>query len=422
MKLDGELAFCDPNIGLEPESQSFEFNDSNPDSIVCKSISEKVKENDKRNSFDSKSNEDNSIPTQYGMEEFDSEDTEVSDAKRSHDAWIHDSPEEFDSCENSEDTYSDECVTESQPELIVCYKESNCHLIKDICVDEGVPAMDKVRYENSVDAKNVSKFLPYDNSKTEVSEKDNREISVRLVDILDLAIIKESSDKVPAKHHQSEDLIQKDENASEDFADQNKGMVLPGGTISLQEREPEAWPSCSKVDEVELNHAEVCSEPELHSKHEESKNKVEEAVSANPLANEQNSDILVKDSNFVPADSVACCSKEECHQEGSCKFNDFQNTAEPEDGRSVTSQVSHCNGESSFSAVGVSSHICYSGAVPFSGNISLRSDSSTTSMRSFAFPILQHEWDSSPVRMAKVDKRHQQRHKSWRECLLCCRF
>ncbi|XP_028781517.1 uncharacterized protein LOC114737727 [Neltuma alba] len=289
MKLEGELAFCHPNIGLKPESQSFEFNDSNPDSILCKSLSKKVNENEKRICFDLKSNEGNSIPTQYDMEEVDgliasklgcptgvvdlenndeakvwnfvspvshsSQDTEASNAKSSHDVWIHDSREELDSCENSEDTYSDECVTESQPEFIVCCKESNCHFIKDICVDEGVPPMDKVRYGNSADEKDVSKFLPFDTSKTEVSEKDNGEIGVPLLDVLDVTIIKES-DKFPLKHHQSENLIQRDENASENFADQNKEMVLPGGLISLQEIEPEARP-CDPGDEVELNHAEV---------------------------------------------------------------------------------------------------------------------------------------------------------------------
>lgn len=45
-------------------------------------------------------------------------------------------------------------------------------------------------------------------------------------------------------------------------------------------------------------------------------------------------------------------------------------------------------GESSFSAAGpVSGLISYSGPIAHSGNISLRSDSSTTSTRSFAFPV-----------------------------------
>ncbi|GJS53051.1 putative cytosolic sulfotransferase 12-like protein [Tanacetum coccineum] len=72
-------------------------------------------------------------------------------------------------------------------------------------------------------------------------------------------------------------------------------------------------------------------------------------------------------------------------------------------------------GESSFSVAGpVSGLITYSGPIAFSGSISLRSDSSTTSTRSFAFPILQNEWNSSPVRMAKADRRRLQKHRGWR--------
>lgn len=90
--------------------------------------------------------------------------------------------------------------------------------------------------------------------------------------------------------------------------------------------------------------------------------------------------------------------------------------------QSVSSQFHSGLGETSFSAAGsLPSLISYSGPVAYSGSISLRSDSSTTSTRSFAFPILQNEWNSSPVRMAKADRRHYRKHK-WRQGLLCCRF
>ncbi|KAM3367943.1 hypothetical protein ACQJBY_016476 [Aegilops geniculata] len=76
--------------------------------------------------------------------------------------------------------------------------------------------------------------------------------------------------------------------------------------------------------------------------------------------------------------------------------------------------------ESSFSganitldAVAPSAHI---------GNTSLRSDSSTTSTRSFAFPVLQTEWTSSPVRMAKADRRRFRRDRGWGYRVLCCKF
>ncbi|KAJ6824687.1 uncharacterized protein M6B38_379320 [Iris pallida] len=62
----------------------------------------------------------------------------------------------------------------------------------------------------------------------------------------------------------------------------------------------------------------------------------------------------------------------------------------------------------------LSGSIANSGHIPYSGNISIRSDSSTTSARSFAFPILQSEWNSSPVKMAKARRRGRK--------LFCCRF
>ncbi|MCO5614819.1 hypothetical protein L7F22_069103 [Adiantum nelumboides] len=58
---------------------------------------------------------------------------------------------------------------------------------------------------------------------------------------------------------------------------------------------------------------------------------------------------------------------------------------------------------------------------PQSGSVSHRSDSSTASTHSFAFPILPYEWNSSPVKMAQPDKRFLQR--PWKRRLrsfFCC--
>lgn len=54
----------------------------------------------------------------------------------------------------------------------------------------------------------------------------------------------------------------------------------------------------------------------------------------------------------------------------------------------VGSEIQKSQGESSFSmAAPVSGLITYSGPMSYSGSVSLRSDSSTTSTRSFAFPM-----------------------------------
>ncbi|CAL5021222.1 unnamed protein product [Urochloa decumbens] len=70
----------------------------------------------------------------------------------------------------------------------------------------------------------------------------------------------------------------------------------------------------------------------------------------------------------------------------------------------------------------MSGPVSMSGHIAYSGNVSLRSDSSTTSTRSFAFPVLQREWISSPVRMAKAERRRTRRRRAWRKGLICCKF
>lgn len=79
--------------------------------------------------------------------------------------------------------------------------------------------------------------------------------------------------------------------------------------------------------------------------------------------------------------------------------------------------------ESSFSGPSITSGpLTPSGHIPYSGNISLRSESSTTSTRSFAFPVLQNEWNSSPVKMAKADRRRLKEDRGWGYRILCCKF
>ncbi|KAM0964789.1 hypothetical protein TB2_020459 [Malus domestica] len=145
-------------------------------------------------------------------------------------------------------------------------------------------------------------------------------------------------------------------------------------------------------------------------------------------------------------------ARDECPQNGVCQGLETTNTTKVNDDTSdskiVSSQVHHwlspetsyismvedvnadahnaplqfqrSLGESSFSAAGHFSSLITSG--PYSGNVSLRSESSTTSTRSFAFPVLQSEWNSSPVRMAKADRSHLRKHRGWRGCFLCCSF
>lgn len=86
-------------------------------------------------------------------------------------------------------------------------------------------------------------------------------------------------------------------------------------------------------------------------------------------------------------------AREECPQNVVCGCCETQNMPIVEDvisgSQPVSSRFQYGLGESSFSASSgpLPSHINFSGPIPYSGNISLRSDSSTTSTRSFAFPV-----------------------------------
>ncbi|XP_026381099.1 uncharacterized protein LOC113275751 isoform X2 [Papaver somniferum] len=74
--------------------------------------------------------------------------------------------------------------------------------------------------------------------------------------------------------------------------------------------------------------------------------------------------------------------------------------------RSILTQ--HGQGESSFSALdNPAALVTRSGRIAYSGSISLR---------------LQADWHTSPVRMAKADRRHYRKHQRWKLSLLCCKF
>ncbi|XP_019428426.1 PREDICTED: uncharacterized protein LOC109336337 isoform X2 [Lupinus angustifolius] len=292
-------------------------------------------------------------------------------------------------------------------------------VVKDRCVGDGVCTKDMFLFEMSVEEKAYNSFCSNDDKEM---KKDNIEINV-----LNLPTT-EKSDQVLANHDQSKDLMCKDEAVTQTLSDKVE-ETLPGDTVLLKElgkHEPRA----SDGEEEE-----VSRETESHSQSFESENLVEEAVLTSPtLASaivESNCDTMpLGGGSFIhmlnPPVLGASCGKKEFHQVGGCKFKETQDTSEP-DGKSsdeaILRQIHHSLGESSFSGVvHGSSCISYSGPVSYSGSISLRSDSSTMSTRSFAFPELPSEWNSSPVRMAKADKSNYRKHRGWRQGLLCCRF
>ncbi|KAK4263647.1 hypothetical protein QN277_029034 [Acacia crassicarpa] len=469
MKLDGELAFYHSNIG-KPESQSFEFDVNDPYSAGCRSEDQEAMENENRVSVDLEPNKGNlgSVPSK-----METEDALITSPKRDSGASVvglrneneesptdpcpdcpqdiepvesSDIPGVVDSPKNLADLFMDKSVTECEPELVVVYKESSDHVIKDICVDEGIPAEEKILLENTNEDAAHKFSSSEEDHKSEKFAKDNVAVDAPFPVFIDVPAITEESDKVTTNHYKFEDLMLHDDEETGKFAnDVDKEMLLAGYKVLLQDLDEEQlMPLIEEGNKAEQNYSQVSGELELPSRPKESEDRVEEAVSTSALAAEEStSDVSnagMPENGSVTSHSdppvaaaaaaaAAASAKDESDQVGGePKLDDAQNSSEsvyvkPDDHQAVTSHERHSLGETSFSAVGrVSSRITYLDPVPYSGSISLRSDSSTTSTRSFAFPQLQSEWNCSPVRMAKADRRHYRKHRGWRQGLLCCRF
>ncbi|XP_030443597.1 uncharacterized protein LOC115665891 [Syzygium oleosum] len=354
------------------------------------------------------------------------------------------------------DLFTDKSVTECEiDKSIPSHKENPFCEVKDICVDEGVPSH-KATLSETDGNKGLHAYLPL--------EKDANS---------DLDALERSKNC-------SEDLVRADTTADKFVDELSKEKVVPS-VQELASQNPDRESSDDIVDGMKppspmvSNDESVmaCSNLSLVKTQESVKGSEEDAPpSPSSIIKESNDTTLVHDSrdnsemdnrspeNRVatdpsPSERLECgdlvnelsyCSKVESgsitfsfnasapessdrgesSSNGNKEEREGQNVQRADgasDRRTDSSLGRHDFGESSFSVAGpVSGSITYSGPIAYSGSLSLRSDSSTTSARSFAFPVLQSEWNSSPVRMAKSDRRRLRKHKGWRERLLCCKF
>ncbi|CAI8595565.1 unnamed protein product [Vicia faba] len=374
MKLESELSFR--QMVVELESQSFEFNDSDQNSPSFRLQNQKAKEYDNSDSKNVKK-----------TEQYDS----IVDLKKGYDA------------QNPVDVHVNRTVAGCEPEMEVCYEENTYHVVKDICVDKGVFNKHKFMFEENVDRAGYN-FFPLESFDDNRNPEDNTGIKVLNQPETD------DSDEASSNHDQH-----KDDSEIEDLIDNFTKAT------DLREDTQDAVPTGGKDEQLSVEH-------DSHSQLKDANNMVEEEVltssALGSTVDEPNSD-----HHFAPS-APADCVKKELHQFGGCNCDETQlTTVEGSSGdiseiqQAETSQIHNSIGESSFSAAGaVSGRISYSGSIPYSGSISIRSDSSTTSTRSFAFPILQSEWNSSPVRMEKPDRRHYRKQRNWKASLLCCKF
>ncbi|MCD7467946.1 hypothetical protein HAX54_005656 [Datura stramonium] len=393
--------------------------------------------------------------------------------------------------ENSTHFYSDKGVTDHElPELTVCYRENHFNMVKDICMDEGLPAVDKVQTDSWKDDQpsmsvsvaadeeqqsNTMKSVDMGLTPASVSKDSSVEDAKNIAVTHDTeqeatgALVPNGFNPSPennaTKDHDKdsylEDLMMifgpkctttgKATNSSEKPSSLSNVVRLEESNVKNSQRtNSDGDQSALQPDQMPFEQATLKSQSAV-SAADEANNKgpasnlfhnSKEGIGASIFdfssTNSESTKSITKGVENLPEDSLKS-TKVSVHKDGNSDdlsasnqvhfANIVDSTVDNVHQQSLESQnvangQGHfADGEASFSAAGPGSgSITYSGPISYSGSISLRSESSTTSARSFAFPVLQNEWNSSPVRMAKVDRRRLHKQKGWKQGLLCCRF
>ncbi|KAK6921865.1 hypothetical protein RJ641_012372, partial [Dillenia turbinata] len=434
---DGDTMFCPSNLLHKLDSRPTNFNGNALDSTGFKGDDDCVKGNQNGYS-DHKGYEQDADLLQSKMLDgemlnrlkFDSS-IRADDFKTGSDDEILDTgaPRSFVSskmelCEKDAVIYTDKRVTECDlPEDKDWYKVNGFYVVKDICVDDGYPSKDKILVENGEVNDCLGSFMASDEDKGSKLGNEVLDIKLSTPDGLN-SLEKKDCNEDSASH-----------SSLEDSSDSDETMDKIEEDVSEEKNEPEIVDkvSSSSWDEVEQDSVLISNDKPTNDPSEETAlsnntlmpapEELKDGEPANALrynSKVENGSITFDFKSSKPESRTG----EEISQTSDSQHVENQNTTvlehEKSESLAVSSHLQHGHGESSFSMAGPLSSITYSGPIPYSGSISLRSDSSTTSTHSFAFPILQSEWNSSPVRMAKADRRRK--HRGWRQGLLCCRF
>ncbi|KAJ0986832.1 hypothetical protein J5N97_005188 [Dioscorea zingiberensis] len=283
--------------------------------------------------------------------------------------------------------YADEMISET--EMNVC-KEGSCSVIQDICADEVVNSPEKIATEIKEPNGSISSELNHF-----PSDRDN------------IVMEGAANSTIPISH----DL---------------KASPVNGNSISVFDNDVEEKLGAGSLPEARENpdstyQDEKGSSAAMIVPFDAKEFKPSHGLGETPADSMVKSGIITF--NFDSARTNISSAKEskddKDHQASVCDVlnRGIEDTATDVATASTQNSVHPNRGESGFSGP-----IIASGRIPFSGSISHRSDSSTTSARSFAFPILPTEWNSSPVKMAKADHRQLRKQRFWRMVFFCCRF
>ncbi|KAK4357968.1 hypothetical protein RND71_023578 [Anisodus tanguticus] len=331
--------------------------------------------------------------------------------------------------------YSDKGVTDHNlPELAVCYRENNFNIVKDVCMDEE-------QHKESVDmgltAASVSKDpSPEDAKNIAVTHDTEQEATGALVPNGFKPSPENNANKDADKDSYLEDLMMifgskcttngKATNASEKPSSPNTMVRLEEWNVKNSQRassdgdQSAVKPDQMPFEQISKSQTAVSAADETNDKGStsnlfhnskegagasifdfnptkpESTKSTEGGVEKLPEDSLTSKVISVHkdgDSNDLSAASQVHFANnvdtatDNVHQ----KSLGSPTVANLEDKISGNfppgGQGDFADGEASFAAVPASGSITYSGPIAYSGSISLRSDCSTTSARSFAFPV-----------------------------------
>ncbi|XP_021838899.1 uncharacterized protein [Spinacia oleracea] len=378
--------------------------------------------------------------------------------------------------------FTDKKITECElPELVFSYKDNGFNSVKDIGIDEGVPIHDKVWIE-SHDSNNMSTVLAFNDDFNgekgpfvQNTTKDSMKGNELVHEVLERPY---SADKCGTddllKTEEFEHNLSKKQEES-DFSWQAENVVESDGVVN-DKKDPQQQvgekdeEKCRKMemtengvseekehckDSVPVEHVElsVVDEEEASMQSNVEISSIMHQVEATVESNESQSEEVSSSSSVqsisnalsynskVESGSIildfngasATISDKEKEKEDISEKNEAdekppvaQTMSRDDD---VGSSILDCgtdkrvHGETSFSAaMPPPASITYMGPNSHAGNVSLRSESSAGSTRSFAFPVMQAEWNTSPVRMAKADQRHFSKQRGWVQAIVCCKF
>lgn len=301
-----------------------------------------------------------------------------------------------------------------EPELIVFLQESDYQIFKEICIDGEAPFHDKCCVENcELDHSILSGLL---NSELEIRGN----LTTEAPDVVSFV------SNVSESYHQRECIME----VTKEF---NSEVLLMESKVRVGARVKYAEVSSSKNLEAQSS---VLFDSFLHRGEKENNQVPGDTILPTSMFSSSSkalhNDSCASESGFNgDADNGKTIDCDSFKSTVSCiegspeqDFAITENKAEAEDeipGNFTKNSIClNDAGNSSYRAHPGS--LAYTGPAPHSGSTSLRSNSSSASTRSFAFPILPSEWYDSPIRLADADGKNLRKRRQWRTRFICCNF